>query len=97
MVEPHTLGNFDLTLNGKSLLHSDHVLPSNLSIAVKMRLPMWMSVLVEIVGTCMISAVVAMFWVWEERNWRTQSMSDGSLGTSLKIHGLQPKVIIFTP
>ena len=75
MVEPHTFGNFDFTLNGKFLLHGDHTLPSNLSIAGEMRLPMWMSVLVEIVATCTISAVVAMLLVWEERNSRTQSMA----------------------
>lgn len=44
MVEPHTFGNFDFTLNGKFLLHGDHTLPSNLSIAGEMRLPMWTSV-----------------------------------------------------
>ena len=51
VVEPHTFGNFNFALNGKFLHHGNHTLPSNLSIAGEMRLPMWTSVVVEIVAT----------------------------------------------
>jgi len=93
VVEPYTFGNFDFTLNGKFLLHSDHTFPSDFLIAGEMRVPMWTSVLAETGDLHNFGGGGDVFGVGREE---FEGTVDGSLGTSLKIHGLQPEVVFFT-